>query len=357
MLDKNSFFIKEIYSWFLKNQRNLPFRNTKNPYKIWIAEIMLQQTRMGSVLNQFENKYAKFIERFPDIQSLAESNLEEVLHYWSGLGYYHRAKNLYITSKILLEKYNGNFPINYKELIELPGIGDYTASAILSIAFDLPYSVFDGNVNRVLSRFFYHTLKPYQITKVKHYAQHLIKELKGKPSIYNQALMEYGALICTPKPKCNLCLISKQCDVFSLSPQEISEIPPRKIKKKQELVFFVYIIKKNNKILIQKSKEGILKNHYFFPYIEVKNFPNSELSLQENKIFLGIIPHSIMHYKIKAYVFITENLKNDLSNLNLDKNENQWIEISKIQNYLYTNFAKKIFRLYILKNKELYFKW
>lgn len=318
---------------------------------------MLQQTRMGSVLNNFENKYIKFIERFPDIQTLAQSDVEEVLFYWSGLGYYNRAKNLYKTAKILSEKYKGHFPKDYKELLQLPGIGEYTASAILSIAFDMPYPVFDGNVNRILFRFFYHTLEPYQTSKVINYAKILMKQLKGSPSIYNQALMEYGALICTPIPKCNLCIISNKCDVSFMNQKEISMIPPRKTKETKELILFVYIIKKNDKILLQRNKEGILKDHYFFPFKEVKISSSKNLLLQQNKIFLGTVLHSIMHYKINAHVFLVENSKNDFLNLNLKKNESQWAELNKIQSYLYTNFAKKIFRLYTQRNEELYLNW
>lgn len=352
MDSKKEFFVKEIVSWFIKNQRKLPFRNIRDPYKIWISEIMLQQTRMNAVLNKFEDKYSKFISKFPNIESLANAQLEDIMFYWSGLGYYNRAKNLHQTAKIIQEKFNGIFPKDYNELIQLPGIGEYTASAILSIAYNLPYSVFDGNVHRLLSRFFYNDFKTYKISELKKLNQELIQNTKLQPSIYNQSLMEYGALMCAPKPKCKICRINSYCDVFLLPEEKKINIPPKRKKEKIPLILFVYVVIQNDKILIQKSSEKILKNHYFFPFLEKKE---KEVFISEQfKDFLGKVNHTIMNYQIQAYVFLEKNLKNDFLNKNISKNEVQWIEIKELNKYLFTSFAKKILNLYLSKKEDLF---
>lgn len=354
MNSKKELFVKEIVSWFIQNQRKLPFRNTKDPYKIWISEIMLQQTRMNAVLNKLEDKYSKFIFRFPNIESIVNSKLEEVMFYWSGLGYYNRAKNIYKCAKIIYEKFNGIFPKDYNQLIKLPGIGEYTASAILSIAYNLPYSVFDGNVHRLLSRFFHKDLKNYKISELKKFNQELIENSKIEPSIYNQSLMEYGALVCTPKPKCKICKINSYCDVFLLPENKKSKIPLRQKKEKIPLNLFVYIVIQNDKILIQKSSGKILKNHFFFPFIEKKE--KDFFISEEFKNFLGKINHNIMNYQIQAYVFLEKNLKSDFLNKNDFKNEIQWIELKELDQYLFTSFAKKISNLYFSKKEDLFIK-
>ncbi|MFN3604638.1 MAG: A/G-specific adenine glycosylase [Leptonema sp. (in: bacteria)] len=342
----------------MENKRELPFRNTKDPYKIWISEIMLQQTRMGTVLSTFENKFTKFIDKFPDLYSLASATLEEVFFLWSGLGYYNRAINVHRTAQILVSEYNGEFPKDFSTLLKLPGIGEYTASAILSIAYDLPYAVFDGNVNRVLFRFFYHSLKPYHVSKVKKLANVLIQKIDVQPSIFNQSLMELGALICTPNPKCHLCPLSTQCDIVAFPIEKKKNIPPKRINQKEQIILYVYIIQKNKKILIQKNKGKIFKQYYFFPYIEVDSETNRHTKFTSNdpNSYLGIVKHSIMNYKILAYVFLLKKLKNDFINQFLNKKEIQWIDYREIKRYLFTNFAKKILNLYSSYGENLFAK-
>ncbi|MCX7999246.1 MAG: A/G-specific adenine glycosylase, partial [Leptospiraceae bacterium] len=185
---------QKLLEWFQKHHRKLRFRETKNPYHIWVSEVMLQQTRVNTMLVS----YGKFIERFPNVVTLANSNLETVLTYWKGLGYYSRAENLHKGAKYILENFQGNIPEDIQKLLQVPGIGTYTANAILSIAYNKPFAVLDGNVKRELSRIF---LFSDDITKSKSikYLQSLADVFLNKenPSDHNQALMELGALVCT----------------------------------------------------------------------------------------------------------------------------------------------------------------
>jgi len=195
--------------WFTTNKRNLPWRNTVDPYHIWISEIMLQQTRVEQGIGY----YRRFIEQFPDLKSLALATETEVLNLWQGLGYYSRARNLHYTAGYILKVHNGNFPSEYNALLKLKGIGKYTAAAIASIAFNLPYAAVDGNVMRVLSRYF-GIAEPINSTKGAAIIQSLADEVlvKNNPGNHNQAMMELGALVCTPaNTRCNECVLNLSC--------------------------------------------------------------------------------------------------------------------------------------------------
>ncbi|MDW7975896.1 MAG: hypothetical protein RMI35_04985 [Leptospiraceae bacterium] len=331
--------MKKLIQWFSNHQRRLSFRNTKEPYKIWIAEVMLQQTRIGSVVNSFQSKYDSFIQKFPDVFSLAQAPVEEVYRAWSGLGYYQRAKNLHKTAQILVEKYQGNFPKSYQELLKLPGIGDYTASAILSIAFDLPYAVFDGNVRRVIFRFFYFYAKEWKDVKAKEISQFILTEYRPTPSLYNQALMELGSTICIQKfPKCSVCVVKEYCDATSLPREVIQNIPKNKKTPKTKKQLYVYIITKQDQFLLVKNQNLFFKHHYSFPFFEKK------LSELENVVHLGNIRHHIMNYEVHANVFFV-----DYEGFQKYFNNNQdfiWVTKEKIEHYLYTSFFKKIYHLY-----------
>jgi A/G-specific adenine glycosylase len=345
--DKQIYFVEHLLEWYKKNQRKLPFRETKDPYKIWVSEVMLQQTRVGAVINKIENKYLQFIERFPDIEILANSKTEEILELWSGLGYYNRAKNLHQTARIICEKYSGKFPDSYQDLIQLPGIGDYTASAILSIAFNKPYAVVDGNVKRLLFRFFYNELdQTYSEKGIKNLANELIHFPKVEPSEFNQSLMEMGALVCVYKyPKCNNCLISSYCSTKDFSKEEKLNIPPKSINPKKQIKIYIYIMNKDNKLFIIKNQHLFLKNHYFFPY-EIKE-KKEHLEISDSPhTFLGNFKHNIMNYLFDAYIFLVNENKKNFTFYQQDKTESKWIEVSEIKKYLYSSFAKKVLDLY-----------
>ncbi len=350
MKEKIFFFSQELCKWFNYNKRNFSFREKKEPYFVWISEIMLQQTRLGYVINLREDKFKKFIERFPDLETLANSTEEEVLYYWSGLGYYNRAKNLLRTARIIYYEKNSQFPQNYEELIHLPGIGDYTASAILSMCFNQPYAVVDGNVKRVLLRFFYNHLKN-DLQKIHSFANTILVHSHQPPSLYNEAIMEFGSTICVPKyPKCHQCFLKENCDAKN-SIQEVDKILVKK-KKKEILILKVYIVTRNQDVLIIRNQKLFLKGHYFFPYeIFSHNSEKMNFNLKEDdsSFYIGNIKHNIMHYQFDCYIF--EKTEKSLRNRS---EEFLWMPIKEKDKYLIHNLSKKIMNKWLENQKDLF---
>ena len=262
-------FSKVLIDWYLRNKRDLPWRNTKDPYYIWLSEIILQQTRVAQGLPY----YFKFIETFPSVQELAAAPLEKVLKVWQGLGYYSRARNLHETATFIASELNGRFPDNYKDLIKLKGVGDYTASAIASTCFNESVAAVDGNVYRVLARYF-EIDTPINSSKGMKEFRNLSQELLGEehPWYYNQAIMEFGATHCTPKqPLCNSCPFSQSC--LALKNNKVAELPVKikagKVKKR----YFNYIVFRSpddHTILEKRSGKGIWEGLYQFPLIETR---------------------------------------------------------------------------------------
>ena len=206
-------FSDKILAWYQLNKRDLPWRNTSDPYKIWLSEIMLQQTRVA----QGTPYYLKFIEAFPTVEDMALASEERILKLWQGLGYYSRARNLHATAKMVVENYGGKFPDTYKELLKLKGVGDYTASAIASICFNERQAVVDGNVYRVLARYF-GIDKPINSSEGVKYFKALAEELLHGSNVrdYNQGIMEFGAIQCKPKnPYCPICTFKDSCLAFN----------------------------------------------------------------------------------------------------------------------------------------------
>ena len=256
-----------LIDWDKTHQRYLPWKETKDPYKIWISEIILQQTRVAQGLQY----YTRFIERFSSVRDLAEAPLETVLKSWEGLGYYTRARNLHSAAKEVMKKHKGIFPSSYEDILNLKGIGPYTASAIASFAFDQPYAVLDGNVLRILSR---HEASNKMVndSKNRKYFQTLADEYLdlSQPAAFNQAIMNLGALICTPKnPKCTLCPIQQTC--LAHLNNEVSKYPVKtKAKKKRERHFHYLIVhNQDQKIaLFQRMQKDIWQGLYEFFLIE-----------------------------------------------------------------------------------------
>ena len=262
-------FSNKLINWYNHNKRDLPWRKTKDPYKIWVSEIILQQTRI-----EFGIKYYnKFLKRYPDVKKLANSKELDIMKIWEGLGYYSRAINMLKTAKIVLNSFNGVFPLRYEELIQLPGIGDYTASAISSICNDELQVVVDGNVLRFLSRMHKIDL-PIESIKTKKYFKKLGFKLiqDVKPGDFNQALMDYGSTICKPKKfDCNNCLFSSDCKAFNSNSVENYPVKKKKIKVKDRFLNYVVVVTNDNKTQIKKrDSSGIWKNLYEFPLIETK---------------------------------------------------------------------------------------
>lgn len=267
MMQNKAFFPKKLIYWYLENKRDLPWRGLTDPYRIWLSEIMLQQTRVA----QGTPYYFKFTEAFPTIKDLANAPEDEVLKLWQGLGYYSRARNLHTTAKYIAYDLNGRFPNTFEELLELKGVGDYTASAIGSICFDLPTAVVDGNVYRVLSRIFGISTpinSPAGIKEFKKCAQELLDQ--SQPGTFNQALMEFGARHCKPqKPFCETCPFDAMC--IAKEKNKIAELPVKlkKVKVRKRYFNYVVLIAEGDKtILEQRTKKGIWQNLYQFPLIE-----------------------------------------------------------------------------------------
>lgn len=259
-------FSKIIEEWYAGNKRDLPWRDIKDPYKIWISEIILQQTQV----KQGYNYYLRFINRFPDIRSLAEADEQEVLKYWQGLGYYSRARNLHAASQTIEYEMGGVFPTTYKEIRSLKGIGDYTAAAVGSFAYNLPEAVLDGNVYRVLARYFAVDI-PIDTTKGKTYFTELSNRMLDKrhPALYNQAIMDFGALQCTPQnPACLFCPLQDSCAAFNEN--KVTNYPVRAKKTKARDVYFtyLYITRKGKFLLHKRTGRGIWRNMYELPLIE-----------------------------------------------------------------------------------------
>ena len=255
-----------LINWFSSNRRDLPWRHDPTPYQVWLSEVILQQTRV----NQGMEYYLRFIERWPMVTDLANASEEEVLKMWQGLGYYSRARNLHHCAQQVVTEYEGQFPADYEKLKRLKGIGDYTAAAIASIAFNLPHAVVDGNVYRVLSRL-YDIDTPININEGQRLFAQLADDLlnREQPGLHNQALMEFGALHCTPKsPNCLLCPMQAQCLAFEH--QTMMQRPGKLQKVKVTTRYFNYlIIRTNDSVYLHKrSDNDIWKNLYDFPCIE-----------------------------------------------------------------------------------------
>lgn len=266
----------KLISWFKKNKRDLPWRNTKDPYKIWLSEIMLQQTQVAQGLSY----YLKFTETFPTIIDLANAPEDKVMRLWQGLGYYSRARNLHAAAKLVAKNYKGKFPKTYSEIKELKGVGDYTAAAIASIAYDLPHAVVDGNVYRVLSRLF-NIDTPINSTLGKKEFQLLADELLNhkQAALHNSAMMEFGALACKPQnPKCEECVLQAYCLAFKNN--TVSDLPVKDKKIKIRDRYFHYFIfnYKKSVYLSKRTQKDIWQNLYEFYLIETeKEEPEEKL--------------------------------------------------------------------------------
>jgi A/G-specific adenine glycosylase len=260
-------FSNSLTAWYLQNKRDLPWRNTTDPYKIWLSEIMLQQTRVAQGLPYF----LRFIESFPTVFDLANASEEEVLKLWQGLGYYSRARNLHATAKIIANDYAGDFPNNFKELLKLKGVGDYTAAAIASFSFNEVIPVVDGNVYRVLARYF-DIETNIALPKAKKEFFELASELisKENPALFNQAIMEFGALQCVPQnPDCTKCILNSSC--LALQKKKVNQLPVKikTLKITHRYLNYIIVEDENQKTVISKrDKKGIWHNLYEFPLIE-----------------------------------------------------------------------------------------
>ena len=325
---KDQLVTKKILKWYDLNRRILPWRRNvslqRRQFYTLISEFMLQQTQVTTVIPYFQ----KFIKNIPNLQTLAKIPDRKLLKLWEGLGYYSRARNLKKTAKIILKNFEGKLPNNLEDLISLPGIGSYTASAILAIAFNKPYIPLDGNIERVLKRYLY-LKKNKEIQKENLIQKKSIFGVSSRSSDYAQALMELGALICKPNnPICNQCPISRNCKSYKMKDFTLT----KNIKKNKDKYFVLKVYKKNQKyLLIKNTKFSFLKNLSIFPMIELSNPKNFNKNLN--------FKMSNMNMNIKIQ-YLKDNRKFPLS---------YWIDKKKLNSYILPSFTKKVVQ-YLEKN-------
>ena len=321
----------KLSTWYKENRRDLPWRNSSNPYQIWLSEVILQQTRV----DQGMSFYARFIERFETVGKLAEAPESDVMLAWQGLGYYSRARNLQAAAKTIVKEHNGQFPSTYNAIRALKGIGDYTAAAIASIVFNLPHAAVDGNVNRVLSRLFAiqepvdHPSGKKLITAC---ATEILDQLN--PGNHNQAVMELGALICSPRnPKCNSCPVHTHCNAFQNKKQEQYPVKRTKIKVRERFLTYFFIIDDRGNTLVRKRNgKDIWQGLHEFPLCESS-------TLEEHHSILGTIApkpssispsyvHQLSHQRLHIQFIRQLNSELPLANW-----ENAWVcKVSELGN-------------------------
>ncbi len=296
-MDQQKYFSEKLLLWHKTiNNRQLPWKGEKDVYRIWLSEIILQQTRAEQGMKYYE----RFLKKYPTIQKLAKAPIEEVYKLWEGLGYYNRCRNLHATAQKIVFELDGKFPDSFETILELKGIGPYTAAAISSFAFDLPHAVVDGNVFRVLSRFFGKET-PIDSTKGKQFFQQLAQKCLGnnQPSVYNQAIMDFGASVCKPDlPECASCIMKSKC--FAHKNNLTAELPVKEKQTKQRSRWFVfYIVKQERKFAVQKrTGKDVWANLYQFPNSEYKS--ENEWSLALKKGVEGWIKKNGLEVKVKS---------------------------------------------------------
>lgn len=344
-------FSRKLFSWYNNNKRILPWLGLKDPYKVWLSEIILQQTRVEQGISY----YIKFLKKYPAIQFFAKAPEDEIMKMWEGLGYYSRAGNMITTAKTIVEKHNGIFPDSYESLIQLKGIGNYTANAILSYAFDKPFAVIDANVMRIFSRI-YGIKEPVDSLAGKKTIELLAGKLldKKKPGEFNQAMMDFGSLICKPKnPKCENCPFNNSCIAYKTNSIELYPLKNKKVIKQKRYFNYLVLIS-GNKIMIEKrTGKDIWKNLYQFPLIESDKIYTLD-QLKNNSVYKNMIIHSVTkttiseiyaqqltHRSIKSRFFIIEC--NNLKDVHIP--EAAFIHLKDLKNYSFPgtirNFLKR----------------
>jgi A/G-specific adenine glycosylase len=285
-----------LLNWYKVHKRQLPWRETTDAYSIWISEVILQQTRVA----QGEDYFLRFMHRFPNVQLLAEAEEEEVLKLWQGLGYYSRARNMHAAAKQIMRQFGGIFPNRYSDILSLKGVGAYTAAAISSIAFNEPHAVVDGNVYRVIARLFaiespIHTSGGKKA--IAAIAQSLIAA--ESPGSYNQALMDFGSIICTPaQPKCGDCMLQDYCAAYAENRVAYFPVNNRRVSIKKRYFNYFHIVQGNSTFLQKRERSDIWKNMFEFPLIETlsaMDFMQLEQTTAFRQLFPGIEALTIDH--------------------------------------------------------------
>jgi A/G-specific adenine glycosylase len=341
-----STFTRRLLAWYRSHARTLPWRNHRDPYAVWVSEIMLQQTRVETVIPYFN----RWMQRFPTIKALAEASEQDVLNLWEGLGYYSRARNLHKAAEVVVEKFNGQLPRDLDALRQLPGIGRYTVGAITSMAFGMDEPTLDGNIRRVLARVFDISLPADSASGEKALwhlaADHLPKGMAGD---YNQALMDLGATICIPKnPRCLICPLMELCEARRKGIRD--QRPVLKPKKKTpQYALAAAVVRKNGRVLLAKRpSKGLLGGMWEFPNGRVEGDPAKGLSKSLRSGYqlkvqrgdaLGVVKHAYTHFKVTVHVFQCEVVS-------MVKNQNlKWVELKSLEDFPMGKVDRQITKL------------
>ncbi|RFZ92768.1 A/G-specific adenine glycosylase [Mucilaginibacter conchicola] len=314
-------FSAQLIAWYQHNKRDLPWRKTTDAYIIWLSEIILQQTRVEQGMPYFY----RFAERYPTVTDFAAASEDEVLRLWQGLGYYSRGRNMLKTAKLVQEQYGGNFPTAYNDLIKLKGIGEYTAAAISSFSANEAKAVVDGNVYRVLARYF-GIDEPINSPKGKKLFQKLADEVLdvSQPALHNQAMMEFGAMLCKPKkPACGICPVRTGCEAFKTNATSSLPVKLKKIKVKQRFFNYLLIFDEKRVLMKKRGNSDIWANMYDLPLIETDELlePMQVLALPEMKIFgesnplkdnSGVIKHVLTHQHLFIRFLILDKFPGEM---------------------------------------------
>ena len=344
---KNKKLFKEaLMRWHRKeNKRMMPWKGEKEPYKVWLSEIILQQTRV----EQGWSYYEKFVTAYPAITDLANAKDEDVFKLWEGLGYYTRCKNLLHTARCINEKYAGQFPSDYNSILNLKGIGAYTASAIASFCFNLPYAVVDGNVLRVLSRYFGVDI-PVDTSEGKNYFTHLANLCldKKEPGEYNQSIMDFGATICKPAPLCNICPLRISCVAFNKNKISILPVKLKKPRKRERWFSYFIFIYNEKKFVRQRSAKDIWQNLYEFYLFEsvadpvwnnqkIKKYLLTDLNIKEFKStnIIKAQPQTLTHQQLFGYFIVVKLNGNPAS---FEKLNGEWLSQNEIKAKAFPRF-------------------
>ena len=329
-----------LLAWYELNQRDLPWRRSGDPYAIWVSEIMLQQTRVETVIPYYE----RWMARFPNVRVLARASQQEVLKFWEGLGYYSRARNLHASAQIIVEEYEAQLPPDPEQLKELPGIGEYTAAAIASMAFGLDAPALDGNIRRVYARIF-DVSEPLGSPEARRRFRVLARSHlpSGKAGDYNQALMDLGAMICTPRsPNCSACPVNESCQARELEIQELR--PVRKVRAEiPHHIVTAAVIRQDNQVLIsQRPQNGLLGGLWEFPGGKLESGEHLKAALQREileelginihiEAAIGVFRHAYTHFRVTLHAFSCSVANGTPRALEVD--EIRWVQIDQLEEY------------------------
>ncbi len=342
---------QSLTRWYRENSLDLPWRKTDDPYQVWVSEVMLQQTRIETVIPY----YNRFMEKFPDVEKLAGSDIQQVLKRWEGLGYYARARNLHKAAQVICEKFQGRLPDTREELLTLPGIGGYISAAIASISFHIPAAVVDGNVKRVLARLFMDATPINATGEKNQFETYAVKLLDpDQPGDFNQAIMELGQRICKPgKPVCSDCPVQEFCMVFQAD--KVGQYPVRVVKKSipHKKMNYAIVFQGEKCLLLRRPAEGLLGDLWEFPGYEqdrqtdqpekqladkIRRMTGIRISVKEK---IGTAAHAYTHFKVTADIYLCFYKSGEIR---LDgPTEHQWILPEEIRQFPCHKLIHKIF--------------